>query len=129
MNWYLGVLRKYAQFSGRARRKEYWYFILFNNIIMFGFPILASTINDDVLKVVAVIDAVYCLAVFIPSIAVTVRRLHDSNNSGWWTLLILIPYIGGLILIIFCVLPSYSGTNKYGDNPIELDKKPLSVQE
>ncbi len=111
MNWYLEVLKKYAVFSGRARRREFWFFVLFNFIIMIILMIIAQAINS------AILSTIYSLAVLIPSIAVTVRRLHDTDRTGWWILIGLIPIIGAIILIIFAVLDSQKGENKYGPSP------------
>ena len=112
MNWYLEVLKKYAEFSGRARRKEYWFFFLFNLIIGFGIGII-----EAILHIGAILGAIYGLAMLIPGIAVTVRRLHDTGRSGWWILISLIPVIGTIILLVFMVLDSQPGDNEYGPNP------------
>ncbi|EHR0248254.1 TPA: DUF805 domain-containing protein [Vibrio parahaemolyticus] len=113
MDWYLAVLKKYAVFSGRARRKEYWMFFLFNLIFSFilGFV-------DGFLGTVF-IGTIYGLAVLIPGIAVTVRRLHDIGRTGWWVLIGLIPLIGLIVLIIFAATDGNEGINEYGSNPKE----------
>jgi uncharacterized membrane protein YhaH (DUF805 family) len=111
MNWYLEVLKKYAVFSGRARRKEYWYFVLFNLIIVIILSIIDQVIGS------AVLSTIYSLGVLIPSIAVAIRRLHDTNRTGWWLLIWLIPIIGWIVFIIFMVLDSQKGENQYGPNP------------
>jgi len=111
MNWYLEVLKKYAVFSGRARRKEYWYFVLFNIIIMIILIIIGRAIDSSILS------TIYSLAVLIPSIAVDIRRLHDTNRTGWWLLIGLIPIIGWIVLLIFMVQDSQKGENQYGPNP------------
>jgi uncharacterized membrane protein YhaH (DUF805 family) len=118
MNWYLAVLKKYAVFSGRARRKEYWMFFLFNII----FEIVA-VILDHVLGTViedsgyGVIYVLYCLAVLLPGIAVSVRRLHDVGKSGWLLLIALIPIVGAIwLLVLFCT-DGNPGKNEYGANP------------
>lgn len=111
MNWYLEVLKKYAVFSGRARRREFWFFVLFNFIIMIILMIIAQAINS------AILSTIYSLAVLIPSIAVTVRRLHDTNRTGWWVLIGLIPVIGFIVLLIFTVQDSQEGENQHGPNP------------
>ena len=121
MNWYLEVLRKYAVFSGRARRKEFWYFTLFNVLINFGLDFVdafVGTFNHEI--GVGLLGGLYALAVLIPGIAVTVRRLHDTGRTGWWFLIVLIPIIGLIVLLIFMVLDSTPGTNEYGDNPKEV---------
>jgi uncharacterized membrane protein YhaH (DUF805 family) len=118
MNWYLEVLKKYAVFDGRARRKEYWYFFLINTVISIFLAFIDSftgTISEDV--GIGLLDGLYALAVLIPGTAVTVRRLHDTDRSGWWILIGLIPVIGGIALLVFMVLDSTPGDNQYGPNP------------
>ena len=121
MNWYLAVLKNYAGFSGRARRKEYWMFTLFNII----FAIVAM-ILDNVLGIAMAeigygpLYGLYTLAVFIPGLAVSVRRLHDVGKSGWMILIVLIPIIGAIWLIVLMVTDSNSGENQYGSNPKEV---------
>ncbi|MBV1932283.1 MAG: DUF805 domain-containing protein [Porticoccaceae bacterium] len=112
MNWYLEVLKNYAVFTGRARRTEYWMFVLFNVII-----ILAIAFIEGMLGSIGVVGMTYSLAVLIPSIAVGVRRLHDTDRSGWWLLIGLVPLIGAIVLIVFMVLDSSPGQNQYGPNP------------
>ena len=118
MNWYIQVLKKYAVFSGRARRKEYWMFVLFNII----FAVLAI-ILDNILGTsfqgagYGLFYLLYGLAVIIPSIAVGVRRLHDTDRSGWWLLICLIPIIGGIWLIVLLATAGTAGENKYGADP------------
>lgn len=112
MDWYLTVLKKYAVFSGRARRKEYWMFVLFNLIVavVLGFV-------DNILGTVGVIGGLYSLAVLIPGIAVSVRRLHDINRSGWWLLIALIPFIGVIVLLVFMVMDGKNEGNNFGSDP------------
>lgn len=117
MSWYLEVLKKYALFNGRARRKEYWYFFLFNVIIG-----VAISIVEITLGISAILSTIYSLAVFIPSIAVSIRRLHDTNRSGWWLLLSFVPVVGAIVLIVFMVQDSYPGVNQYGSNPKESEE-------
>jgi uncharacterized membrane protein YhaH (DUF805 family) len=118
MNWYLEVLKKYAVFSGRARRKEYWMFFLFNLIITVVLALIDSLMGTFSPQAgLGLLSGLYSLAVLIPSIAVTVRRLHDTGRSGWWILIGLIPIIGGIVLLIFMVLDSQPGENQYGPNP------------
>ena len=105
MNWYLEVLKKYAVFSGRARRKEYWMFALSNGIIVFVLSII-----EGLADIAGVLSSLYSLAVLIPGIAVAVRRAHDTNHSGWW---LLVPVAG----LIFLVQDSQAGENQYGPNP------------
>jgi uncharacterized membrane protein YhaH (DUF805 family) len=118
MDWYLLVLKKYAVFEGRARRKEYWYFVLFNTLIVIGLGVLdALFFQTSPDQKVGVLVWIYWLAVFIPSVAVQVRRLHDTGRSGWWLLLYAIPLIGPIVLIVFFCTDSDAGTNQYGVNP------------
>ena len=120
MKWYLKVLNHYADFSGRARRTEYWMFLLFNMI----FAIVAMLL-DNILGLTlgqlpyGVFYLLYVLAVFIPGIAVVVRRLHDAGQSGWMILIGLIPLIGAVWLFILMLTDSEPGENKYGPNPKE----------
>ena len=117
MNWYLDVLKKYAVFSGRARRKEYWMFVLVNVIITFvlGFidGIVGTTLGNDM----GLLSTLYTVAVLLPSLAVGVRRLHDTGRSGWWLLIALVPIIGAIVLLVFWVQDSQAGDNQYGPNP------------
>jgi uncharacterized membrane protein YhaH (DUF805 family) len=116
MDWYLGVLRKYAEFKGRARRREYWMFVLFNIIISVVLSIIDRVIGNPEMGL-GILGTLYALAVLVPSIAVGVRRLHDTNRSGWWLLISLIPCIGFVVLLIFMVQDSQAGDNQYGLNP------------
>jgi uncharacterized membrane protein YhaH (DUF805 family) len=121
MNWYLKVLKQYADFSGRARRKEYWMFVLFNMI----FAIVAM-ILDNVLGIAmeeigyGPLYGLYVLAMLIPGLAVAVRRLHDVGKSGWMILISLIPLIGAIWLLVLMVTDSNPGENQYGQNPKEV---------
>ena len=118
MNWYLGVLKKYAVFGGRARRKEYWYFFLFSTLISIVLSIIDSATGAfDVETGLGLLSGIYALAVLIPTIAVGVRRLHDTNRSGWWLLIGLIPIIGAIVLFVFLVFDSTPEENQYGPNP------------
>ncbi len=120
MHWYLDVLKKYAQFSGRARRKEYWMFVLFNVLVSFGVRILGvllMSILGTTTNLGAIAGMIYSLAVLLPSLALAIRRLHDTGRSGWWEMLLLIPLFGWIILIVFKVQESQPGENKYGPNP------------
>ena len=118
MSWYLEALRKYAVFGGRARRKEYWMFFLINFIISVVLILIDISIGTFSYQAdVGVLQSLYSLAVLIPGLAVTVRRLHDTGRTGWWILISLIPVIGGLVLLVFLVLDSEPGGNRYGPNP------------
>ncbi|WP_233116242.1 DUF805 domain-containing protein [Aggregatibacter actinomycetemcomitans] len=113
MNWYLHVLKNYATFSGRARRKEYWMFVLFNFIATFVCMLIDAVIQMPIFQFV------YGFGVIIPYIAVTVRRLHDTDRSGWWILISFIPLVGSIVLLVFMCFDSQQGTNRFGDNPKE----------
>jgi len=122
MDWYVKVLKHYADFSGRARRKEYWYFILINFLINMGIAFASGLIggvsqDPSMASGMIILPLLYNLAVFIPSMAVGVRRLHDTNRSGWWLLISMIPLVGAIVLIIFFVEDSQPGSNEYGPNP------------
>jgi uncharacterized membrane protein YhaH (DUF805 family) len=118
MDWYIAVIKKYAVFSGRARRKEYWYFVLFNILISIGLSIIDAVLGTGNAETgTGLLSGIYSLAVLIPSLAVLVRRLHDTNRSGWWILIGLIPIIGWIVLLVFMVEDSNPGQNQYGANP------------
>lgn len=118
MNWYLEVLKKYAVFSGRARRAEYWWFVLFNIIIGLALGAIDGVTGTYSSEAgLGLLGGLYTLAVLLPGIAVTVRRLHDTGRSGWWFLIFLVPVIGAIILLVFMVLDSKPGQNQYGANP------------
>jgi uncharacterized membrane protein YhaH (DUF805 family) len=132
MNWYIGVLKHhYADFNGRARRKEYWMFQLFNMLVYLVLSAIAG-IGAGLLSIafpgessqpspipftVFVLPAAYLLAVIVPTIALIVRRFHDQDKSGWFTLLGLIPSAGGIILLVFMCLDGTPGPNRYGHSP------------
>ena len=120
MNYYIDVIKKYVDFSGRARRKEYWMFVLFNGIISYvlglidkfaGFQI---TIGDASIGILSII---YALFILLPSLAVSVRRLHDIDKSGWMILIGLIPIVGSIILIVFNCKAGTVGENRFGSDP------------
>ncbi|HLY03599.1 MAG TPA: DUF805 domain-containing protein [Candidatus Cybelea sp.] len=119
MNYFLDALGKYAVFSGRARRSEYWYFALFTCLIAFvllavGFYIAKATGGPPTLA--EYLLDFFSLLIVLPSLAVSVRRLHDIGMSGWWVLLNIVP-LGGLVLLYFFCQDSQSGDNAYGPNP------------
>ncbi|EYB68823.1 hypothetical protein DEIPH_ctg017orf0197 [Deinococcus phoenicis] len=128
MNEYLNVIRNhYADFRGRARRREYWMFVLINGVItlilqlpyLFGgaAQVAAGESLSGLALLSLLVSSLYGLAVLVPSLAVGVRRLHDTGRSGWWMLIGLIPFVGGIILLIFTVMDSQPGSNKWGPNP------------
>jgi uncharacterized membrane protein YhaH (DUF805 family) len=112
MNWYLNVLKKYAVFEGRARRTEYWMFVLINILIAFVIGLVEGVLGSP-----AVLANLYSLAILVPALAVSVRRLHDTGRSGWFLLLSLIPLAGPIILIIFMAQDSAAERNQFGPNP------------
>jgi uncharacterized membrane protein YhaH (DUF805 family) len=117
MSWYIKVLKNYAVFSGRARRKEFWMFVLFNFIfyvVLTIIDVITGMYSDAGL---GVLSGVYSLAIFIPALAVEVRRLHDTNRSGWWLFIALVPFVGAIILLVFLATDSQPGENQYGPNP------------
>lgn len=108
------LVAKYATFSGRATRSEYWYLVLFGYLLGIIIAFIGTLLESP--EFIIGLSAVLGLASLIPSLAVCVRRLHDTGRSGWWYLLILIPYIGGIALIIIFCLKS-DEDNKYGPKP------------
>ncbi len=106
MDYFIGALKQYADFTGRARRKEYWMFILIYMIINIVLAVLGL---DAVSMLVG-------LVLLIPSISIATRRLHDIGRSGWWQLIVLVPFIGMIVLIFFLVQDSHDA-NDYGANP------------
>ncbi len=124
MEWYLKAFRQYADFKGRARRKEYWMFTLFNMIFIMVGAAIMFTITDllgDYMGMFATfaILFIYMIIIIIPALAVTARRLHDTGKSGWFILLYLIPF-GGMVLFIFMCIDSDYGENKWGPNPKDI---------
>jgi uncharacterized membrane protein YhaH (DUF805 family) len=111
LNWYFEVLRKYAAFEGRAPRIEYWTFALVNLVV-----VLVLLFGETAAGGPGVLFWIYVLAILLPSISVSVRRLHDTNRSGWWLLLSFVP-LGSLVLLVFYTLDSTPGTNDFGPNP------------
>jgi uncharacterized membrane protein YhaH (DUF805 family) len=124
MYWYLEVMKKYAVFAGRARRKEYWMFHLVNFVILLpimgvaiaGILVQPRTHRPGLFLPFFLIAFGYSLATLIPSLAVSVRRLHDTDLSGWWLLISLVP-LGGIVVFVFHVLDGTPGPNRYGPNP------------
>ncbi|GAA4757149.1 DUF805 domain-containing protein [Actinomycetospora chibensis] len=125
MQWYLKVLKQYADFSGRARRTEFWMFVLFNAIayvvlalidVLIGTASFAST-GTGFQFGGGLLSGLYSLGVLIPSLAVAVRRLHDTDRTGWWLLIGLIPIVGGIVLLVFYCIEGTRGPNQYGMDP------------
>lgn len=128
MEWYTEVLKKYAVFSGRARRKEYWVFTLVSTVISIILGIIDASLGAamglDDKDGIGLLGALYSLAVLLPSLAVTVRRLHDTGRSGWWILIGIVPCVGFIVLIIFLVQDSQPDANQYGPNPKAVEDWP-----
>jgi uncharacterized membrane protein YhaH (DUF805 family) len=122
VNYYIEVFRKYADFSGRARRSEYWFFTLFNVLI----TIVLALLGLNLVRLFGLnqngafgLAYLYLLVAFLPTLAVSVRRLHDIGLSGWWYLIVFVPF-GGLVLTVLAVIDSQGGTNRFGPNPKDL---------
>jgi len=122
MNYPLEVFKKYAEFCGRARRSEYWYFELFNVGVLLTLMVLDNFVigvYNTSGSEIGLLSGMYIIAIIVPSLAVTVRRLHDTDHTGWWVFINIIPIIGPLVLLYFTVQPGQPGTNRFGINPLE----------
>jgi uncharacterized membrane protein YhaH (DUF805 family) len=126
MNWYLVPWQKYADFDGRARRKEYWTFSLINFVIYMvlwlgggGLAMSMGRESGGGVGALLILYFLFALASFVPGLAVSVRRLHDIGKSGWWILIAFIP-LAGIVLLVFMFMDSQPGANEYGPNPKEL---------
>ena len=118
MDWYLEALKKYVVFEGRSRRKEYWFFGFFNaifSVVLVIADVLFGTSGG--LSGPGFLSGLYTLGVFLPALAVLVRRLHDTNRSGWWVLISFLPLIGVLVLLFFSLQEGQPGENQYGISP------------
>ncbi|PWR20702.1 DUF805 domain-containing protein [Zavarzinia compransoris] len=114
MEWYIAVLKKYVDFNGRARRAEYWWFVLFTVIVS-----LVLGAIDALIFGTSLLGPLYSLAVLLPSLGVLVRRLHDTNRSGWWILISFVPLVGFIVLLVFLVAEGTKGPNNFGNDPKE----------
>ena len=114
MNWYIKVIKKYVTFGGRARRAEYWYFVLFNFLIAIAIAIVEGVLGQSGN---GFLSGLYNLFILLPSLAVFVRRLHDTGRSGWWFFIAFIPIIGFIVLLVFLCQDSQPNDNQYGRNP------------
>jgi uncharacterized membrane protein YhaH (DUF805 family) len=117
VSWYLEVLKKYATFGGRARRKEYWMFLLVNLVITIVLGMVESQLGLVGALGFGMLSLVYSVVLLLPSIAVGVRRLHDTGRSGWWLLIAFVPLVGAIALIVFAAQEGEQGHNEYGPNP------------
>lgn len=123
MNYFIAALKKYADFSGRARRKEYWMFALSAVIVSIALTIVDAFIGFPILS------SLFSLGIIVPSLAVGVRRLHDTGRSAWWLLFAFVPLVGTITLLVFACLDGHQGENKYGHNPkyVPVDGIPAKV--
>jgi len=115
------VLRNYATFDGRAQRAEFWYWFLFVIVSNMLIAFVETTINAAAPGNAAILTGAFSLAVFLPGLAVLVRRLHDTGRSGFWAFLTLVPVLGGLILLIWTATTGTRGPNEYGPDPLDPD--------
>ncbi|MCW5623989.1 MAG: DUF805 domain-containing protein [Burkholderiales bacterium] len=122
MNWFMSALKKYAVFSGRSQRSEYWFYILIYMILYVVLSVIDAVLGlySDHAQI-GLLSGLLALGLFIPSIAVAARRLHDTGRTGWWQLIAFIPLIGIIVLIVFLATDSEPGANKYGPNPKGVD--------
>ncbi len=111
MEWFINGIKRYVDFNGRARRTEFWMYALF---YMIGYIVLVVI---DVVVGIGFLAILYSLGLLLPSLGVAVRRLHDTDRSGLWLLICLIPIIGALVLLYFYILEGTSGSNQYGADP------------
>jgi len=119
MNWYLDAWKNYVNFQGRARRKAYWMFALFNVIAIVVLGLIEGTLGLSGQNGYGILTGIYSLAIILPGLAVAIRRLHDTGRSGWWILIGLVPLVGPIVLLVFFVQDSQPGSNQYGPNPKE----------
>lgn len=110
------IIKKYAKFEGRANRPQYWYFVLTEILAFFILEILCVIPFVNIIAFLALL--VLSFGLIVPGIAVSVRRLHDTNRSGWWLLLCFVPFVGSIVILVFMCLEGTKGANKYGDEPV-----------
>jgi len=116
MSWYVKVLKNYAVFTGRAQRMEYWMFTLFNVLAVIVLLAIGAALSDPENGAGFSIAVIYYVGTIIPTVALTVRRLHDIGRSGWWMLIAFVP-LASIVLVIFMCMDSQQGSNDYGPNP------------
>ncbi|MDO7850613.1 DUF805 domain-containing protein [Hymenobacter convexus] len=117
MDYFLLALKKYAVFSGRARRKEYWMFVLFQFLLSIAAAVIDGMMGSSVGVGTGVLSILLGLALLVPGLAVSVRRLHDVNKSGWFLLIALVPLVGAIWLLVLDVTEGTRGDNDYGPDP------------
>ena len=118
MNWFVTALKRYAQFSGRAGRAEYWYFVLvylLASVVLSIVDGIAGTFNPK--TGIGLLSGLFALALLIPTLAVAVRRLHDVGRTGWWVLIGFVPLIGFIVLLVFACTRSDPSPNRFGSGP------------
>lgn len=121
MNYYVDVWRKYAVFDGRSRGKEFWFFALIHFIALCALDIVGMMLSggDRYSPLGTGLTAIYSLAALVPAVAVTVRRLHDTDKTGWLALLYFIPFFGAIVVLVLCAMPGTIGPNRYGADPTD----------
>ncbi|GAA0955032.1 DUF805 domain-containing protein [Kribbella koreensis] len=117
MHWFTDVIKKYAEFSGRARRQEFWMFVLFSWIISIVLNVIDRILGTTNGTGSGLLASIFSLAILIPSLAVAARRLHDTGRSGYWLFLIFAIVIGWIILLVFYIQEGNAGDNQYGPDP------------
>lgn len=125
MNWFITVLKKYAVFDGRARRSEYWYFLLVYMVLLIVLMVVDAMMGSYSKDAgLGLLSGIFSLGMLLPSFGVAIRRLHDTGRSGWWLLISIVPLVGGIILLFFFAQDSEAGTNRFGPNPKGVEGKP-----
>jgi len=127
MSWFLLAWQRATDFSGRSRRKEYWYFTLFNCIVFLFLILFAIPLGEQEKPSMLPLGLIfaYSLVILVPGLAVTIRRLHDIGKSGWWYLIAFVPFVGGLILFVFTLLDSEPFPNQWGLDPKAAERVPM----
>jgi uncharacterized membrane protein YhaH (DUF805 family) len=105
----------YANFNGRSTRADYWWVVLASACFGFVVGFIGGLMGESGIKIISTIMGLYSLAILVPSLAITVRRLHDTNKSGWFILISLVPFVGSIILLVFLCLDSVNEGNQYGE--------------
>lgn len=114
--------KKYAEFQGRASRSEFWWFVLFGTLVNLAFEVLDMATFDpygtSLISVVGAVSIIVSLALLLPNLAVTARRLHDVDRSGWWMFLVLVPIVGFIVLLVWYCKRGTVGPNRFGSDPL-----------
>ena len=127
MSWFILAWQRATDFSGRSRRKEYWYFQLFNALVMIFLGLFAIAFSDQGKPAMFPFGLIlaYCMVLFVPALAVTIRRLHDIGKSGWWYFIAFVPIVGGLVLFVFTLLDSEPYANQCWLDPKASERAPI----